>query len=314
MRVNIMCDSGAFTAWTKCEPIEILNYIEFIKANSAHIETCVNVDVIPGQDGEREHRAEVIAEAAAASRTNLQLMKRAGLAVPVVPVFHMDEDFDVLKVMLDDGEEYIGLSPCTRAPPLEIMGWLYDCFSILTQSGRPLVRTHGFGLSSPLLCLEFPWTSADSATWAKSAGNGKVLIPPCRNGKPAYALEPQYVALTDRLRWAGPQHIDDADESTRLRVDQFLNDEVGVTLDQARSYLSARYLAWIRYLQGLEAACALRHGSQFRIYFATDTTPLQHEVLNQAGVQHRLVSYHRMKNLPDCALGDYVAGRVRAAR
>jgi hypothetical protein len=97
-------------------------------------------------------------------------------------------------------------------------------------------------------------------------------------------------------------------------VHQFLNDEVGVTLTRARSYQPARYLAWIRYLQGLEAACALRHGSQFRIYFATDTTPLQHEVLNQAGVQHRLVSYHRIKNLPDHALADYVAGRIRPGR
>jgi hypothetical protein len=200
MTVNLMCDSGAFSAWTLGEHMEILNYIEFIKANSAYIETCVNLDVIPGQDGEREHRPEVIAEAAAASRANLQLMKRAGLKP--VPVFHMDEDFDWLKVMLDDGEEYIGLSPCTRASRLEIMSWLYDCFTLLTQGGRPLIRTHGFGLSSPVLCLEFPWTSADSATWAKSAGNGKVLIPGYKNGKPDYALEPQYVALTDRLRWA----------------------------------------------------------------------------------------------------------------
>lgn len=46
--MKIMLDSGAYSAWTLGNSIDIDDYISFIKRKTAHLECYVNLDVIAG--------------------------------------------------------------------------------------------------------------------------------------------------------------------------------------------------------------------------------------------------------------------------
>ena len=45
------------------------------------------------------------------------------------------------------------------------------------DQGRPIVKVHGFGLTSLPLMMRYPWYSVDSSTWVQWAANGMVLVP-----------------------------------------------------------------------------------------------------------------------------------------
>jgi hypothetical protein len=109
---TIFLDSGAFSAWGKGVTIDLDSYIAFVRRHETLLHAYVNLDVIPGQYGEREQKLERIEAAAASSYRNQQRMKDAGLRP--IPVFHQDESFHWLKRMLDDGEPCIALSPHLR--------------------------------------------------------------------------------------------------------------------------------------------------------------------------------------------------------
>ena len=106
--MDILLDSGAFSAFNLGEHIDLDDYIGFVKANKGLIYRCINLDKIPGNFGIREWRPEGIEAAAAASYANHQKMKEAGLNP--IPVFHQDENFRWLEKYLADGEDYICLS------------------------------------------------------------------------------------------------------------------------------------------------------------------------------------------------------------
>ena len=226
--MDILLDSGAFSAWNLGQRIDLDAYIGFVKANKGLIYRCINLDVIPGNFGSREWRPEAIEAAAAASYANQQKMKEAGLNP--IPVFHQDENFRWLEKYLADGEDYICLSASQRAGRREKLTWLRDCLKLLCSQGRPLVRTHGLGETSTLICHEFPFTTVDSRRWFLAAAYGQIPVPIYCGGKPDYTLDPRIVSMTERSR-GRPNHIDMRDD--RERVDRFLA-EVGVDVEQCR--------------------------------------------------------------------------------
>ena len=120
--MDILLDSGAFSAFNLGERIDLDDYVGFVKANKGLIYRCINLDVIPGNFGNREWRPEAIEAAAAASYANQQKMKEAGLNP--IPVFHQDENFRWLEKYLADDEDYICLSASQRAGRPEKLTWL----------------------------------------------------------------------------------------------------------------------------------------------------------------------------------------------
>jgi hypothetical protein len=297
----IFLDSGAFSSWKRGATIDLNEYVRFIQRNQSHIDAYVNLDVIPGLSGRREHRREQIEQAAALSYANQRRMKAAGLSP--LPVFHQDEDFHWLRQMLDDDEPFIALSPSTRAHSTHIMRWLDQCFELIPRD----VKTHGLGVTSPSLCRHFPWTSLDSTTWALQAGNGKIPVPRYDGAEPDYLLDPIYLAVTHRTRYATADHVDTIPDFRLDWVHKFLT-EVGIDLAYARYCQLSRYRIWLEYFRRLEASCGLT------IVYATDTSRQQHEVLNRAKIETRLLSYFHLRSLPETALADYVAGRIRPGR
>jgi hypothetical protein len=304
---KIIADSGAFSAWKQGATIEVDDYIRFIKQNEPLLDCYVNLDVIPGEHGQREWRPEKIAAAAAASYDNLQRMKDAGLCP--IPVFHQDEPFECLERYLSDGEPCIALSPYTKAHRQDIIGWLDPCFAILAPDGRPLVKTHGLGVTGPLVLRRYPWTTVDSLTWAKSAGNGRIPIPRyTADGRPDYTLEPQLLIVTDPSDHV-PRHLDRVHDYQFDRINHYLNNEVGIKLSAARYSYPARCKVWIKYQRKLAAHCGCE------IVFVANLDNLaQLAALAEGQVGSYLFSYWNMRDQPHTALADFAAGRSRSPK
>ena len=150
MTINLMVDSGAYTAWKKYTRLNIHDYIRLILANEPFIPHYFNLDIIPGSPG-RRGPPEQIEQAAEESYRNQQLMKAAGLHP--IPVFHPGERFHWLKMYLNDGELLIGLS--IKSGPYQAMSWLTDCFKIIEK--YPAVKVHGLGTVSVPILHRFPF-------------------------------------------------------------------------------------------------------------------------------------------------------------
>jgi hypothetical protein len=288
-RPKIMLDSGAFSARTLGVHIDLSEYTRYVKENATYIDNYVNLDVIP--DG---HREELIEQGAAASYRNQQTMKDAGLSP--IPVFHEGERFDWLERYLANDEHYVAVAPAKGRDPRQ---WLDDVFHRLSDgNGRPLVKVHGLGITRPTLLRRYRWTSVDSATWLKQSRVGHIPVPLYQYGKPDFSFGPTTFVITDRSR-GRPCHIDTADDFDLDRINRFVNEEVGIDIAEARYSYEYRYKVWIAYLKALESHCAVP------IYFVTNTNRREYVLLNDAHVEHRLLSYARLN---ENSLEEYIAG------
>ena len=174
-------DSGAYSAWTRGTKIDLDEYLEFIYANLDQIDVYASLDVIPGKPGQVATPAERD-EAAEASWSNYIYMVDQGF--DPLPVYHYGEDLRFLERMLDFGCHYIGIGGLVgvRAGPRQL--WLDRIFDRLTDDkGMPIVKTHGFGMTSIPLIFRYPWYSVDSTTWLKMSAYGAVYMPAMRNGE-----------------------------------------------------------------------------------------------------------------------------------
>lgn len=246
--IKVMVDSGAFSAWSRNEELDLKDYIRFIKDHESLVESYVNMDVIPGAFGKRRSGDDV-EDSASRSYANLQKMKDAGLRP--IPVYHAGEEFKWLDKMLKDGETYIGISASKDAPRPVQRDWLDQCFSILTDAkGKPLIHTHGFGITLFDFLIRYPWTTSDSTTWSLNAGYGHVYVPPIGiDGKPDYTRKPTPIVMSEnRERETGlDKHFDAAFgtgpirkyDTTRPYITSYL-EGLGVDLSEIRYNSDAR--------------------------------------------------------------------------
>jgi len=104
----------------------------------------------------------------------------------IIPVFHQFERLKYLDRMLEAEIPYIGLSPTNEdAFENDKRPFLRKCFKQVAPNGKPLCKTHAFGLSSYELLgwkknttvVEFPFYSADSTSWAEQAKHMSIIVP-----------------------------------------------------------------------------------------------------------------------------------------
>ena len=166
--INLMLDSGAFSAWTQGKQINLDEYCDYIKRNQEWIGSYVALDVINPDNP---------AAAAEASFQNLLHMHKRGLRP--IPVFHAGESFDYLLRMLDLGCDYIGLAATSLTARGNIDPWYRDAWSHLTeQSGLPIIKAHALGETRKISLSLFPWASADSTSWIyKAQITGTLVLP-----------------------------------------------------------------------------------------------------------------------------------------
>jgi hypothetical protein len=203
----LMLDSGAYSVWRSGAKIDINEYISFCQNNPA-ISYYVNLDVIPGT-ASSSPTAQDIEDAAAQGWKNYMQMVRKLDFCKVVPVFHRRESLKWLEKMLEVGCPYIGLGGTAGSVNRRaVIKWFDQVRGIITNSdGKPIVRTHGFGINSLELLRRFPWYSVDSAGWLVLASFGKIWIPRKAAGQFDFNLKAAVVAMTPQSGWKGEFQI-----------------------------------------------------------------------------------------------------------
>ena len=98
---------------------------------------------------------------------NQMIMEKAGLKP--LPCYHFGEDTKWLQRYIDKGYDYIALGGMVGRPRPALLQWLDTIWSdYLTDSkGMPIVKIHGFGMTSLRLMLRYPWYSVDSTSWVQ---------------------------------------------------------------------------------------------------------------------------------------------------
>lgn len=182
-RVELFLDSGAFSAWSQGKQINIDDYIQFIKEHEDVIDVYANLDVI----GDAE-----------ATWKNQLRMEEAGLKP--LPVFHYGEDISWLKNLLKRKYEYISLGGMVPISTQDLIHWLDDLFKnyLCDSKGMPIVKVHGFGLTSLRIMLRYPFWSCDSTSWVVTGRLGSIYIPRFKNGKWVYDEESWKVVVSNR--------------------------------------------------------------------------------------------------------------------
>lgn len=325
LKIELMLDSGVFSAWNKGEPeLDLKTYIRFIKKHKALLFSYVNMDSIPGVFGAKRTPKDV-EKSAKKSYDNLQIMKSHGLKP--IPVFHQDEEWKWFERYLKDGETYIGVSSGKDGQGDAKRRWLQRVFEMVSNSkGKPLIHVHGFGITRGLFLLQFPWYSVDSTTWSITAAFGKILIPSwdSRGEKYNYHLPPVGIAVSGVPNKANNATQFEAEaffKRTGIRethIRNFIEKEVGTTIQACRYTLLARQRAILVYYVNLMKNLpdittpkgtggffqtppdklikkTVRH-RKMRVMFATLMNYTAcHNLMNEVGATTRLLSYYDLK-------------------
>jgi len=152
---SFFLDSGAYSAFTRNEKIDIDKYAQFIHNNIGEFDIYANLDAI----GDWK-----------ASETNQKYLESCGLKP--IPVYHYNEPLEVLKRMLSE-YEYIGIGGSTQLDTKGCFNFFNECFELIcNEDGTPKNRIHGFGLTKLKIMRHYPFYSVDSTAPLLQAAMG----------------------------------------------------------------------------------------------------------------------------------------------
>jgi hypothetical protein len=177
--VIVFMDSGAYSAMTQGAPIDLDDYGKFLDRFRHELHLMANLDDIG-------HTAET---AETGWRNWCTLRERYDL--PIMPVMHIGEPFEVLERYLDAGETYIALGGLTTTPWRVGAPWLVKAFQRAT--GRAVF--HGFGVSSWESQRHLPWYTVDHRGWLAGAEFARLTL---FNGRRRRSFELTHVDPTSR--------------------------------------------------------------------------------------------------------------------
>lgn len=249
--IELMLDSGAFSAFTRGQEIDVDAYIRYVKQHRWGIDQIVNVDVIPGRSGKTPSQTEVN-EAAEQTYKNLKYMERHGLHP--LPVFHFGEDYYYLDRLLDEGYTYIALGGLARGKsPDARRNWLDRTWTRLTTpDGWPIVDVHGFGITAVPILFRYPWASCDSTAWMLTPAYGGIFVPREKNGQFDFTQTPEIVKLSSKSpTLTEGKHFDNLGKRVREQVLKYIHSE-GHDLEELRASWVPRTVMAVRYLKSVE--------------------------------------------------------------
>lgn len=163
-------------------------YAAFLKEHKHGVDLYANVDVIFNPE--------------LSWQTLKYLEQEHGLSP--MPVIHYGTEMKWIDKHLEAGYEYLGIGGLGQ----EASRWAYEHWAdrvyerLCPPPQRlPLVKTHGFAMTSHRLMLRYPWYSVDSASWAKVAGYGWVYVPFKRNGHFVFDKSPNIISFSHRSKF-----------------------------------------------------------------------------------------------------------------
>ena len=180
---RLMIDSGAHTAFYTGEDIDVDEYVEYLNTIDEYVDLYVQVDKVPGSA--KEGRVLQDFEDAPKRDWENYLYMREKVKSPekLMPVFHIGEDYKWLSNMLEwkgpNGERvgYIGIAPRQEDPWSHKIKFIDRCFDVIKKSSNPNVKTHALGMTKLSVLESYPFTSADSTSWIRTAAMGSIMTP-----------------------------------------------------------------------------------------------------------------------------------------
>ena len=148
-----------------------------------------------------------------------------------IPVIHHNTDLKWLKKHIEAGYKYIGFGGLARQVPWQHYHlWGDQVFEMLcdTPNRKPVIKAHGFAMTSFWLMKRYPWWSVDSASWCKEAAYGAIYIPYKKKGrkgeyqfdKPPYSV---FVSLRSPKRSLHGKHYLNATQHQKMLVHEWLD-------------------------------------------------------------------------------------------
>ncbi len=165
---QVFLDSGAFSMWSLGAKVDIGAYCEYIKRND---------DIIRKEDDAILASVMDAIGDPLGTYQNQKIMEQMG--VRPLPCFHYGEDPRYLEYYAAN-YSYITLGGMVAQSTEALLPWLDDIWEkhLTDASGRPKVKVHGFGLTTPVLMRRYPWYSVDSSSWVQQAKVGGMLLLP----------------------------------------------------------------------------------------------------------------------------------------
>lgn len=250
-------DSGAYSAWSRGSVIDLDEYCAFIRANIEHIDVYACLDSIPGKPGRAATEAE---REAAAELTWRNYLYMVGEGLDPLPVYHYGEHPRHLDRMLKHGCQYIGIGGLVGVAGPQRVLWMDRLFKRITDAeGRPIVKTHGFGMTSVPLIFRYPWYSVDSTTWIKITANGAVMLPAMVNGEFVFDRAPTIISVSLRnpKQDEGGKAANSLSPSMRVLLDRWLK-ECGKTYEEVCSHYFHRAVVNVTFFKRVSESAAVR--------------------------------------------------------
>ena len=204
-RSKLFIDSGAFGVAHSNKEITLDTYIDFIN-NTPRATIFAALDVIP-----MEKTTQNTIDSAQKSWENYKYMLehvKPEYREKIVPSYHYGEPYETIDIMLKgvDGfiPPYIAYGGRVGTPTKHLYNSL-DKFFDRVNKIKPDTKVHGFGITVPHILEQYPFYSADSTSWLKTAINGSVFIE---------ALGGVSVSISDRTK-KDKGHIIYKDEHTK---------------------------------------------------------------------------------------------------
>lgn len=157
---KVFLDSGAFSAFSKGAKVDLPRYCDYIHANKDIVEVASVLDGI----GDPE-----------LTWQNQWQMEQRG--TNPLPCFHYGEDTAYLDHYVAN-YDYITLGGMVPVSTQQLYHWLDRMWAehLTDEHGKPLVKVHGFGLTSIPLMAKYPWYSVDSSSWVQISSNGSIIL------------------------------------------------------------------------------------------------------------------------------------------
>lgn len=237
---NFFLDSGAYSAMMQKTEVEIDDYIDFIIRHKSRITVYANLDVIGSAEG---------------TLANQLYMEEAGL--DPMPVFHGGEDLKWLKYYIDR-YDYLAIGGAAgRLTGSSLIRYLDKVWGeMLTNDiGEPVVKVHGFGITSIVMLLRYPWYSVDSTSWLKAAAFGNIMVPRVIDGEFNYQKKPLVVTVSNKskARFQEGRHLKSFPNTARIKIREYFEQE-GFTETEVSETYRARCKLNIRFYQRFSAA------------------------------------------------------------
>lgn len=218
---TVFLDSGAFSAFTKGVKVDIKAYCRYIQQNA---------DIIKTIDG--NVCASVLDAIGDAQGTYENQMAMEKLGVRPLPCFHYNEDTAYLDWYVAN-YDHITLGGMVPISTPQLLHWLDRIWEnhLIDGAGRPKIKVHAFGVTTPVLMRRYPWYSVDSSSWVQMAATGNIFI------------NDRALSISDRSpsRKMANQHFDNMVEAHQEAISTIV-EQRGFTIDRLKTEYIARWV------------------------------------------------------------------------